>query len=94
MFEFAELGLLAVALPSCLQLGGWREGGKIGLCLMYRERMREKETEEEDMTSCPSPRLCFLVSRASSVANKVFGKRMKILDLEVKGSGCVCEWCV
>lgn len=30
-----------------------------------------------------SPRPCFLVSRASSVANKVFGKRMKILDLKM-----------
>jgi len=29
-----------------------------------------------------SPRLCFRVSRASSVPNNVFGKRMKILDLK------------
>lgn len=30
------------------------------------------------------PRLCFLASNASSVANKVFGKRMKILVLKLK----------
>lgn len=29
------------------------------------------------------PRLCFLTSNASSVANKVFGKRMKILVLKL-----------
>lgn len=38
-----------------------------------------------------SPRLCFRVSRASSVANKVFGKRMKILDLR-KCSGRKTKW--
>lgn len=36
-----------------------------------------------------SPRLCFLTSRASSVANKVLGKRIKIFVLEIEAQNSV-----
>lgn len=41
-------------------------------------------TVHEAAAVCDSPRLCFLTSRASSVANKVLGKRIKIFVLEIE----------
>lgn len=43
-----------------------------------------KQTVHEAAAVCDSPRLCFLTSRASSVANKVLGKRIKIFVLEIE----------
>lgn len=64
--------------PSTLPVAWWlrKQRGKRFLKCVTAQRSNCVTTETR------LPRLCFLVSNASSVANKVFGKRMKILDLQ------------